>query len=88
LIDVGAGEKQVRKVYASGSLGVEYTSKLGLRDPVASEIKCGPHGGKNSKIKSWTVPWLSLKTKVKPGRRGGQVMSGDWQEATPSLQGF
>jgi hypothetical protein len=32
--------------------GVEKTSRLGSRDPVASEVKCGPHGGKNSKMKS------------------------------------
>jgi hypothetical protein len=32
--------------------GVEKTSRLGLRDPVASGVKCGPHGGKNSKLKS------------------------------------
>jgi hypothetical protein len=31
---------------------VEKTSRLGSRDPVASRVKCGPHGGKNSKIKS------------------------------------
>jgi hypothetical protein len=43
--------------------GVEKTSRLGSRDPVASGVKCGPDGGKNGKIKSW----LSLKTKVKPG---------------------
>jgi hypothetical protein len=30
--------------------GVEKTSRLGSRDPVASGVKCGPHGGKNS----WT----------------------------------
>jgi hypothetical protein len=35
--------------------GVEKTSRLRSRDPVASEVKCGPHGGKNSKMKSWTV---------------------------------
>jgi hypothetical protein len=29
------------------------TSRLGLRDPVASVVKCGPHGGKKSKTKSW-----------------------------------
>jgi hypothetical protein len=40
---------------------VEKTSRLGLRDPVASGVMCGLHGGKNSKIKSWTVSWLSLK---------------------------
>jgi hypothetical protein len=33
----------------------------------------------NSKMKSWTVSWLSLKTKVEPGLRGSRVMSGDWQ---------
>jgi hypothetical protein len=27
------------------------------RDPVASGVKCGPHGGMNSKMKSWTVSW-------------------------------
>jgi hypothetical protein len=69
--------------------GVEKTSRLGSRDPVASGVKCGcmvasgvtcgPHGGKNSGTKSWTVSWLSLKTKVEPGLRGSRVMSGDWQ---------
>jgi hypothetical protein len=51
-------------------LGVENTSRLGLRDLVASGVKCGPHGGKNGKMKSWTVSWLSLKIKVEPGLRG------------------
>jgi hypothetical protein len=46
--------------------GVEKTSRLGSRDPVASGVKCGPHGGKKSKTKSSTVSWLSLKTKVEP----------------------
>jgi hypothetical protein len=32
--------------------GVEKTSRLCLRDPVASGVKCGPHGGKNSEMKS------------------------------------
>jgi hypothetical protein len=30
------------------------TSRLSLRDPVASGVKCGPHGGKKSKTKSRT----------------------------------
>jgi hypothetical protein len=47
-------------------LGVEKTSRLRSRDPVASGVKCGPHGGINSKMKSWTVSWLILKTKVEP----------------------
>jgi hypothetical protein len=59
--------------------GVEKTSVLGSRDPVASGVKCGPHGGKNSGTKSWMVSWLSLKTKVEPGQCGSRVMSGDWQ---------
>jgi hypothetical protein len=59
--------------------GVEKTSRLRSRDPVASGVKCGPHGGMSSKMKSWTVSWLSLKTKVEPGLRGSRVMSGDWR---------
>jgi hypothetical protein len=50
--------------------GVEKTSRLGSREPVASRVKCVSHGGKNGKMKSWTVTWLSLKTKVDPGLRG------------------
>jgi hypothetical protein len=59
-------------------LGVEKTSRLGSRDPVASRVKCGPHGGKNDMMKSWTVSLLSLKTKVELGLRWNRVMSGDW----------
>jgi hypothetical protein len=33
----------------------------------------------NIKMKSWTVSWLILKTKVEPGLRGSQVMSGNWR---------
>jgi hypothetical protein len=59
--------------------GVEKTSMLGSRDPVASGLKCGPHYGKNNEMKSWTVSWLGLKTKVEPGLCGSQVISGDWR---------
>jgi hypothetical protein len=59
--------------------GVENTSRVRSRDPVASGVKCEPHGGMNSKMKSWTVSWLSPKTKVEPGLHGSQVMSGDWR---------
>jgi hypothetical protein len=62
-----------------GPPGVEKTSRLRSRDPVAGGVKCGPHGGLSSKIKSWTVSWLSLKTKVEPVLRGSRVMSGDWR---------
>jgi hypothetical protein len=58
---------------------VEKTSRLRSRDPVASGVKCGPHGGKNDNMKSWTVSWLSLKTKVERGLCWSQVMCGDWQ---------
>jgi hypothetical protein len=58
--------------------GVEKTSRLRSRDSVASEVSYGPHGGKNDKMKSRTVSWLSYKTKVETGLRGSQVMSGDW----------
>jgi hypothetical protein len=58
--------------------GVEKTSRLGSRDPVVSGVEYGPYGGKNGKMKSRTISWLSHKTKVKPGLRGSQVMSGDW----------
>jgi hypothetical protein len=59
--------------------GVEKTNSLGSRDPVASGVKCGPHVGKNGKMKSWTVSWLNHKTKVESGFCGSQVMSGVWR---------
>jgi hypothetical protein len=62
---------------------VEKTSRLGSRDPVTSGVKYGPHGGKNDKMKLRTVSWLSHKTKVEPGLRGSQVMSGDWRRLHP-----
>jgi hypothetical protein len=46
---------------------------------VASGVKCGLHGSKNSGMKSWMVYWLSLKTKVELGLRGSRVMSEDWR---------
>jgi hypothetical protein len=46
---------------------------------VASGVKCGQHDGMNNKMKSWTVSWYSLKTKVEPGLRESRVMSGDWR---------
>jgi hypothetical protein len=59
--------------------GVKKTSRLCSRGLVASGVKCRPHGSKSGKMKSWTVSWLSLKTKVEPGLRGSRVMSGDWR---------
>jgi hypothetical protein len=46
---------------------VEKTSRLRSRDLVASGVKCGPHGGMNSKMKSWTV---SLVEPQNQGRAG------------------
>jgi hypothetical protein len=39
--------------------GVEKTSRLCSRDPVASGVKCGPHDGMNNKMKSLSYgpPW-------------------------------
>jgi hypothetical protein len=79
LTHVGAGEEKCERSFPVRPPGVENTSRLRSRDPVASGVKCGPHGGKNGKMKSWTVSWLSLKTKVEPGLRGSRVMSGDWR---------
>jgi hypothetical protein len=59
--------------------GVEKTSRLRSRDPVANGVKCEPHVVKNGKMKSWTISWLSLKTKVEPGLCGSRVMSGNWR---------
>jgi hypothetical protein len=58
---------------------VEKTSRLRSREPVASGVKCEPHGGKNSKMKLVGGFLLSHKTKIKPGLRGSQVISGDWR---------
>jgi hypothetical protein len=67
---------------------VEKTSRLRSRDPVASGVKCGPHGGMNNKMKSWTVSWLSLKMKVELGLRGSRVMSGDFGGGHTEFAGF
>jgi hypothetical protein len=60
--------------------GVEKTRRLSSRDPVAIGVKCGPHGGKNSKKKLWTVSWLILKTKVEPRLCRSQGIGGDWRK--------
>jgi hypothetical protein len=46
---------------------VEKTSRLRSRDPVANGVKCGPHGGKNSKMKP--LNGFSVKPQ-NPGRFG------------------
>jgi hypothetical protein len=67
---------------------VEKTSRLGSRDPVASGVRCGPHGGKSAKMKSWTISWLSLKTKVSRNFVGAEsrvVISGGYMMRTPRV---
>jgi hypothetical protein len=54
LICVGAGEEWAGKVYAlRGLRGVERQVGSARGTLVASRVKCGPHGGKKSKTKSW-----------------------------------
>jgi hypothetical protein len=55
LICIGAGEEQARKgLCLAGPPRNGETSRLGSRDFVAIGVKCGLHGGKKSKAKSWT----------------------------------
>jgi hypothetical protein len=54
-ICVGAGEERAWKVYALwGFRGLERQVGSAWGTQVASGVKCGPHGGKKSKTKSWT----------------------------------
>jgi hypothetical protein len=55
LTGVGPGEDKRKRSLLVRPPGVEKTSRLGSRDPMASGVKCGPHGGKNSEMKSWKV---------------------------------
>jgi hypothetical protein len=49
----------------------------GTRWPAGSSA--GRMVARTSSWRWWTVSWLSHKTKVEPGLRGSQVMSGDWR---------
>jgi hypothetical protein len=54
LICVGAGQEWEQKVCAlRGPPRSGETSRPDSRDPVASGVKCGPHGGMKRKMKSW-----------------------------------
>jgi hypothetical protein len=57
LTGVGAGEEQAQRSLPMRPPGVEKTSRLRSRNPVASGVKCGPYGSMNSKMKSWTISW-------------------------------
>jgi hypothetical protein len=54
LICVDAGEERAKGLCLVGLPRSGETSRPDSRDPVASGVKCGPHGGKKSKTKSWT----------------------------------
>jgi hypothetical protein len=54
LICVDAGEERAKGLCLVGLPSSGETSRPDSRDPVASGVKCGPHGGKKSKTKSWT----------------------------------
>jgi hypothetical protein len=47
--------------------GVEKTSRLRSRDPLSSGVKCGPHGGKNSKMKSMDGFLVELQNQGRAG---------------------
>jgi hypothetical protein len=67
--------------------GVEKTSRLGSRDPVASGVKCGPHGGKNN---NEVMDGFLVEPKNQ-GRAGiTWELSHEWwlAEATSSSRGF
>jgi hypothetical protein len=54
LICVGTGDEWVRKVLAlRGLRGVDRQVGSARWTRWPNEIKCGPHGGKKSKTKSW-----------------------------------
>jgi hypothetical protein len=57
LTRVGAVKNKRERSLLVRPPGVEKTSRLRSRDLVASGVKCGPHGGLNNKMKSWTVSW-------------------------------
>jgi hypothetical protein len=49
----------------------------GTRWPAGSSV--GRMVARTTRWSWWTVSWLSHKTKVEPGLRGSQVLSGDWR---------
>jgi hypothetical protein len=77
LVRVVAGEERARKVFSlEGPPRDGETSRLGSRDPVENGTRCGPHGGKTSKTKSWMIEPVHSGGRVKrlggrPGRARG-----------------
>jgi hypothetical protein len=60
-------------------LDVEKTSRLRSRDPVASGVKCGLHGGKNGKMKSVDGFLVEPQNQGRAGTSWEPSYSGDWQ---------
>jgi hypothetical protein len=70
LVRVVAGEEWAQKVFSlEGPPGDGETSRLGSKDPVDDETRCGPHGGETSKTKSWTIGLVHGGSR--PGRACG-----------------
>jgi hypothetical protein len=80
LVRVVAGEERARKVFSfEGSPRDGETSRLGSRDPVDGETRCGPHGRETSKTKSWTIEPVHGGGRVKRlGGRSGRAREVWW----------
>jgi hypothetical protein len=68
--------------------GVEKTSRFRSRDSVASGVKCGPHGGKNSKMKSVDGFLVELQNQGRAGTSWEPSHEWSLTEATSSLRGL
>jgi hypothetical protein len=90
LVRVVAGEERARKVFnLEGPPGDGETSSLGSRDPVDGGTRCGPHGGKTSKTKSWTIEPVHGGGRVKRlGGRPGRACGFGGFPTKPSEDGF
>jgi hypothetical protein len=90
LVRVVAGEEWARKVFSlEGPPGHGETSRLGSRDPVDDGTRCGPHGGKTSKTKSWTIEPVHSGGRVKRLGEGRTEYAGFGGLPTkPSEDGF
>jgi hypothetical protein len=74
-----AGEEQARKVVAGEAYRFGEDKWAWVEGPDGQRGQVRAAWCKNNKMKSWTVFWLSLKTKVESRIRGSRVMSGDWR---------
>jgi hypothetical protein len=79
LTGVGAGEEQARKVVAGEASWCEEDKFSSFEGPGGQRGQVRAAWLHEQQEKSWTVSWLSLKTKVEPGLRGSRVMSRGWR---------